>query len=246
MTMPLGLVLIATLTLSCLSTSIFKQQDEAIAQQYIQTIKYRNLVIDLGSVVKTSAQLTIPAIGKGPFPGVLLVPGAGPADMNYGGMFLQIAQYLSERGFVVLRYDKRGISENGTNIDSNIWGNMTFDDLKQDAQIAVNVLMQQPEIDAKRITVLGHSEGGEISTRVAIDDPDKVKNIVLMAARIQSVRDAAYYNLVGLPLEYAKQILDKNHNGSISIKEESQDQIFQSMVGGNTSLFLTQSLPNGY
>src|SRR6185436_2978613 len=85
----------------------------------------------------------------------------------------------------------------------------------------------------------------EISTRVAIDNPDKVKNIVLMAPRIQSARDAAYYNLVGLPLEYAKQILDKNHNGSFSLQEESQDQIFQSMVGGNTSLILTQSLPNG-
>ena len=165
--------------------------------------------------------------------------------MSYGGMFLQIAEYLSERGFVVLRYDKRGISENGTTIDSNIWGNLTFDDLKQDAQIAVNVLMQQPEVDAKRITVLGHSEGGEISTRVAIDNSDKVKNIVLMAPRIQSARDAAYYNLVGLPLEYAKQILDKNHNDSFSLQEESQDQIFQSMVGGNTSLILTQSLPNG-
>jgi hypothetical protein len=42
------------------------------------------------------------------------VHGAGPADMNYGGMFWQIAQYLSERGFVVLRYDKRGIGGNGT------------------------------------------------------------------------------------------------------------------------------------
>ncbi|MGB0005417.1 MAG: alpha/beta fold hydrolase, partial [Nitrososphaeraceae archaeon] len=239
-TKSLGLLLIATLVLSCLSTVIFNDRNnEALAQQYIETIRYRNLVIDLGNGVKTNAQLSFPVIGKGPFPGILLVPGAGPADMTYGGMFLQIAQFLSERGFVVLRYDKRGISENGTNIDSNIWGNMTFDDLKQDAQKAVNVLMQQPEVDAKRITVLGHSEGGEITTRVAIDNSDKVKNIVLMAPRIQSARDAAYYNLVGLPLEYVKQALDKNHNGSISIKEASEDQIFQSMVGDNTSLILT-------
>src|SRR5213080_4789352 len=99
MTLPLGLFLIGILTLSCLSTSIFKLQDQALAQQYIQTIKYRNLVIDLGNGVKTKAQLTYPAIGKGPFPGILLVQGAGLADMNYGGMFWQIAQYLSERGF---------------------------------------------------------------------------------------------------------------------------------------------------
>ena len=71
MTLSLGLLLIATLALSCLSTSIFKQQDQALAQQYIQTIKYRNLVIDLGNGVRTNAQLTLPAVGKGPFPAVL-------------------------------------------------------------------------------------------------------------------------------------------------------------------------------
>jgi uncharacterized protein len=70
-----GLLLICILALSCLCTTISKQQT-AIAQQYIQTIKHRNLVIDLGNGVKTSAQLTLPAVGEGPFPGVLLVHGA--------------------------------------------------------------------------------------------------------------------------------------------------------------------------
>src|SRR2546428_13885144 len=107
MTLSLGLFLIAILTLSCLSTSIFKQQDGALAQQYIQTIKYRNLLIDLGNGVKTSAQLTLPAIGKGPFPGILLIPGAGNADLNYttgknAKLFWQIAQYLAEEGFLFL------------------------------------------------------------------------------------------------------------------------------------------------
>jgi len=55
MTMSMGLLLIATLALSFLSTSIFKQQDSALAQQYIQTIKYRNMDIDLGNGVKTNA-----------------------------------------------------------------------------------------------------------------------------------------------------------------------------------------------
>ncbi|MGH9977737.1 MAG: alpha/beta hydrolase family protein [Nitrososphaeraceae archaeon] len=65
-----------------------------------------------------------------------------------------------------------------------------------------------------------------------------------MAARIQNPHDAAYYGFVGLPLEYTKQVVDKNHNGSFSLHEASQDQIFRSMVGGNTSLILTQSLPD--
>src|SRR5215469_1267933 len=45
-----GLFLIGILVLSCLSTSIFKEQNQALAQQYIHTIKYRNLVINLGNV----------------------------------------------------------------------------------------------------------------------------------------------------------------------------------------------------
>jgi uncharacterized protein len=52
------------------------------AQSDLETIKYRNLVIDLGNGVKTNAQLTYPAIGKGPFPGVLLIQGTGPSDKN--------------------------------------------------------------------------------------------------------------------------------------------------------------------
>ena len=54
----------------------------AYAQLNLQTIKYRNLVIDLGNGLKTNAQLTYPAVSKGPFPGVLLIPGSGVADKN--------------------------------------------------------------------------------------------------------------------------------------------------------------------
>jgi hypothetical protein len=39
-------------------------------------------VIDLGNGLKTKAQLTFPAIGKGPFPGVLLISGSGANDKN--------------------------------------------------------------------------------------------------------------------------------------------------------------------
>jgi dipeptidyl aminopeptidase/acylaminoacyl peptidase len=142
----------------------------AYAQPYIQTIKYRNLVIDLGNGVKTSAQLTLPAIGKGPFPGVLLIHGSGANNKNetFGFVhkngpkpttpFWQIAQYLSERGFAVLRYDKRGIGANYT-IDQNVWGNATVNDLIHDAEKALDILTLQPEVDSQRISVIGHSEG---------------------------------------------------------------------------------------
>jgi uncharacterized protein len=69
--------LITLLTLFCLSFAVFEDRNnEVLAQSYVQTIKSRNLVIDLGNGVKTNVQLTYPAVGKGPFPGVLLIHGS--------------------------------------------------------------------------------------------------------------------------------------------------------------------------
>ena len=107
------------------------------------------MVIDLGNGVKTNAQLTYPAVGKGPFPGVLLIHGSGANDKNETlgfvykdgpkppTLFWQIAQHLSERGFAVLRYDKRGVGANYTILDTNVWGNATTDDLIHDAENAL-------------------------------------------------------------------------------------------------------------
>ena len=234
MRLSLGLLLIGVLALSCLSTSIFKQQDQALAQQYIQTIKYSNLDIDLGNGVKTNAQLTYPAVGKGPFPGALLISGSGANDKNETSGFIhkngpkpptpywQIAQYLSERGFAVLRYDKRGVGANYT-INQNVWGNTTINDLIQDSKRALNVLIQQPEVDAKRISIIGHSEGTIIAPRVAIDNSTKVKNIILIGTVASNVRDLVHYQAVSVPSEYATQVLDKNHTGLITIQQIAKD-----------------------
>jgi uncharacterized protein len=237
----------------------YHHQSIVVAQPYAETVKHRNLVIDLGNGLKTNAQLTLPAVGNGTFPGVLLVHGAGPTDMNYTQgvvnidnktgtkvypptFLFQIAEYLSERGFAVLRYDKRGIGENQTILDSNVWGNVTFNNLKLDAEKALAVLAQQPEVDPNRITIIGHSEGGVITSRVAIDNPGKVKNIVLMATPVLNlIKDSAYLTYVHLPILYAQNVLDKNHSGLISVKEASGDPIFQVMVLDNSTLFADHS-----
>jgi hypothetical protein len=82
-----------------LAIQVVANQTVVQAQPFIQTIKYRNLVIDLGNGVKTNAQLTLPALGDGPCPGVLLIPGSGAEDMNEtvaknAKPFWQISQYL--------------------------------------------------------------------------------------------------------------------------------------------------------
>jgi hypothetical protein len=123
--------------------SIFSFSADGQQQQLLQTIKKRDLTIELDrqQQLQTKAQLTLPAVDDGPFPAVLLIHGSGAADMDGyippelsgtetgSRIFLQIAEYLSERGFVVLRYDKRGIGENATILDDNVFENATVQSL---------------------------------------------------------------------------------------------------------------------
>jgi len=187
----------------------------------------------IGNGVKTNAQLTILAVGKGPFPAVLLIPGSRAIDMNYTvkniKLFWTEENYLSERGFAVLRYDKRGIGANYT-IDQNVWGNATVNDLIQDSKRALNVLIQQPEVDPKRISIIGHSEGAIIAPTVAIDNSTKVKNIILMGTPAQNLRDLLHYQAVSLPSEYATQVLDKNRTGLISIQQIAKDPLLRNLL----------------
>jgi uncharacterized protein len=75
-------IIFLSLSLYSISLTLSNNNFTTLAQQDLKTIKYRNIVIDLGNGLKTNAQLTIAAVGNGPFPGVLFVPGSGNVDMN--------------------------------------------------------------------------------------------------------------------------------------------------------------------
>ena len=64
--------------------------------------------------IQLAATLTIPP-GKGPFPAVLLMSGSGPHDRDESiaghKPFLVLADYLTRKGIVVLRADKRGVGK---------------------------------------------------------------------------------------------------------------------------------------
>ncbi|UCH57286.1 MAG: alpha/beta fold hydrolase [Candidatus Bathyarchaeota archaeon] len=194
-----------------------------------EAFKRRDLAIDLGGGLTTDAQLTLPSVGDGPFPGVLLVHGSGNTDMDEylppevsgteegSRPFLQIAEYLSERGFAVLRYNKRGIGMNGTVLDLEVVTNTVFGELQHDAERALEILMQQPEVEADDITIIGHSEGTWIAIRITIEEPG-VKNIVLMSAAAHNLKDLLYYQLVERNIDMFQEI-DSDHDGSISIQE---------------------------
>ena len=128
--------------------------------------------------VMLAGSLTLPKEAKN-VPAVVLVSGSWPQDRNEEIMghkpFLVIADYLTRHGIAVLRYDDRGFGESTGN-----FATATTADFASDATAVVDYLMQRPEVDARRVGVIGHSEGGLVAPMVALGRPT-LDFIVLMA-----------------------------------------------------------------
>ena len=93
--------------------------------------------------------LWLPA-GKGPFPGVAIVP-AGRVGRAAAAPFTHF--FLSE-GYAVLAYDRRAERAG-------------FLQYAEDASAAVHALGEQPEVHAKRVGLWGHSQGGWVALMAA-------------------------------------------------------------------------------
>jgi pimeloyl-ACP methyl ester carboxylesterase len=188
-----------------------------------KTIRYRDLTIDLGEGIQTDAELTMPVLANRSLPAILLVHGIGPLDKDQfippdSRDFKQIAEYLSERGFVVLRYDKRAIGANDTIEDPDLWYNQTMDDLISDANKALHILVDQPEVDKDNVSVLGGSQGSWIATRIAAANPF-VKNVLLLSTGADKLGDIIHTQMVNTTLQFTKEVLDTNHDGLVSLSE---------------------------
>lgn len=86
-----------------------------------------------------------------------------------------LADALTRKGILVLRYDKRGVGASTGN-----YGDATTTDFASDAQAAVDWLAGQPAVDHRHIGVIGHSEGGVIAPMVAVADK-RVAFVVMLA-----------------------------------------------------------------
>lgn len=128
--------------------------------------------------VTLAGTLTIPD-GEGPHPAVVLVSGSGPQERNAEvfdhKLFLVVADYLTRRGIAVLRYDERGVGASTGSFES-----ATTEDLARDVEAAVKALAARDAIDADRIGLYGHSEGGLIAPMVAARS-NQVAFLVLLA-----------------------------------------------------------------
>lgn len=128
--------------------------------------------------VSLAGTLTLPK-GNGPFPAAVLIAGSGPQDRDESianhKPFLVLSDYLTRKGFAVLRYDKRGVGESTGSAEM-----ATTLDLASDAKCAVAYLKSRNDIDAASIGFIGHSEGAMIAPTLAAASRD-LSWIVLLA-----------------------------------------------------------------
>lgn len=137
---------------------------------------------------------TLAMPGKdGSFPAVVLVHGSGPHDRDESigpnRPFLDIARGLAAQGIAVLRYDKRTQARP----QDFAGGELTIDsESTDDAVVAITTLAATPGIDAKRIFVLGHSQGGMMAPRIAANANKagtQVAGLILLAAPSRKLLD---------------------------------------------------------
>lgn len=126
-------------------------------------------VLLLTSLVVNSQTIYSKAFGN-PNNKVLIFLHGGPG-YNSVGFEVTTAQKLSENGFYVITYDRRG---EGRSIDKNasFTFSETFDDL--------NSIFDKYKL--KSATLIGHSFGSIIATLYAEKYPNKTKSIVLVGA----------------------------------------------------------------
>ncbi|MDQ6830224.1 MAG: alpha/beta fold hydrolase [Gemmatimonadota bacterium] len=135
------------------------------------------------SGVTLAGTLTMPRHANGArVPAVVMITGSGPEDRDEGTPalpgwrpFRQIADTLGRRGIAVLRLDDRGVggSEMGPLT-------ATSADFADDIRAGLAYLRMRPDIDASKLGLIGHSEGGMIAPMVAATDTT-LRGIVLIA-----------------------------------------------------------------
>ena len=104
----------------------------------------------------------------------------GPTDREETvagiAIFGELANGLADAGFLVLRYDKRGVGQSGGRPES-----ATMADFADDLRAAVRAVSDRRDVDRKRVAVVGYAEGGAVGL-IAATREDRIAAIALVAA----------------------------------------------------------------
>jgi len=145
---------------------------------YVDRNAFEEKEVCFGTDYRLCGFLTLPK-GLKEYPAVVLVHGSGPHDRDEtigpNKVFRDIAWGLSSRGVAVLRYDKRTYAYKEKMSISNI---TVREEVIEDAVNAIKFLKNLTGV--KCVFVLGHSLGGMLAPRIALEGG--VEGIIMMAA----------------------------------------------------------------
>ncbi len=152
----------------------------AVRSQPVRNSNDSDVIIPAAGFSIAGTMTTPPGTGKLRVPVVVLVAGSGSIERDevVAGVpiFAQLARGLAEQGFLVLRYDKRGVGQSGGRSER-----VTLQDYADDLVTIVKWLAKRKDVDPKRITVAGHSEGGAVAMLAAASE-EQIASLVLIAA----------------------------------------------------------------
>ncbi|HVJ26564.1 MAG TPA: alpha/beta fold hydrolase, partial [Vicinamibacterales bacterium] len=179
------------------------------------------LGFNLAGTITTPPQVA----GRLRHPAIILIAGSGRVDRDarVAGIpiFTQLAGGLAEQGFLVLRYDKRGVGQSGGREES-----ATIQDYADDVLSIVKWLRKRDDVDDQRIALAGHSEGGVVAMIAASKESDDIDGIVLISA--PGTRGAE------LILEQQRHSLDllKVSEAERKAKTDIQERIQTAVISG--------------
>jgi len=131
------------------------------------------VVIGEGSMWALDGLLTMPntASADNPVPALILIPGSGANNMDSSIFenrpFFDIANYLSDNGVAVLRFNERAFTH-GAQLGQVFGMNLTVhEEYIEDALLAVEILRADPRIS--QVYLLGLSQGGLMAPRIAAE-----------------------------------------------------------------------------
>ena len=151
-------------------------------------------------------------------PAIVFLVGSGP-NSTHTGLYTDfvrenLEQIFLQHGVALMYFDKRGVG-----LSEGRWHRTDLYERADDARAAVQFLQQHPDIDPKRIGVVGHSQGGTVAQILGHLYGDSLAFIASLAAPTYDTQRRItheYYNGFLCSSEPEEVARDKSEKKAIS------------------------------
>jgi len=152
--------------------------------QFAERVQYTYKDVPFTSADGTTlmGRISLPK-SDSPVPAFMALHGSeqGTRD-NFGNKVM--AQYMISRGFAVLNYDKRGVGDSD-GIYQEAASSSNLQKIAEDAIAGAEYLASRPEIDAKRIGLIGGSQAGWVIP-LAASQSSAISHLVILSGPVES------------------------------------------------------------